>query len=262
MRAIAIVCVITSFSFILVSAPAEAKGEDWLKAFGAILVASESRRPAPQPEPILSLPRQPGAVLVTQVSGPSSTAWVAGDVLSAAGWSVVYDQDRRAAEEERRRYGGTLCLDPVSYFLSVRTEFRNGREYDRSDRGRYGSSANGGRERLCTVYLRVASVGANGRTFLSSGTGSSWCRYERYEWRSYRWGASRRDYTPTDDDKALLAAMVAASNDLVRQVSASPVGTSGQFCSQCGKSTPQGANFCPRCGTRLSAPQVGGAEGG
>lgn len=287
MRAIAIavlLCILTSF--VVLPAPAYAKGRggtDWkeaLVALGLVWALGEltgdadcRQAPAPTspaPEPLQRAPRPLGTLLITQVGGPSSTAWVTGEVLKAAGWQVVYDQDRRAAEAEQRRYGGTTQIAPAQYFASVRTEFRNGQEYDRSDRGRYSSSANGGRERLCTVYLRIAT--GTGLTYTATGIGSSWSRYERFDWRSYGWGSSDRYYTPNDDDWALLSAMVSACNGITRQAvppasygtptptTTTTVPRDGQahFCTACGKSTPQGANFCPFCGTKL-APQLNGA---
>lgn len=277
MRAIAIavlLCILTSFAV----APAHAErrgGTNWkeaLLAVGLVWALGEltddadcRQTPAPTsstPEALRRAPRPLGSVLITQVSGPSSTAWVTGEVLKAAGWQVVYDQDRRAAEAEQRRYGGNAQIQPAQYFASVRTEFRNGREYDHSERSRYSSSANGGRERLCTVYLRVAT--GTGLTYTATGIGSSWSRYERFDWRSCGWGSSDRYYTPTNDDWALLSAMVMACNGITRQaVPPASYGTptprtpttsttQGQFCPACGKTTPQGANFCPYCGVELA----------
>jgi len=279
MRAIAIVVLLTILTS-CVSAPAEAKGRggtDWkeaLLAVGLVWALGEltgdagcRQTPAPTspaPEPLQRAPRPLGTVLITQVSGPSSTSWVTGQVLKAAGWSVVYDQDRRAAEAEQRRYGGTTQIAPVQYFCSVRTEFRNGREYDRSQYGQCRSSANGGRERLCTVWLRVAT--GTGLTYTATGAGSSWSRYERFDWRSCGWGSSDRYYTPNDDDWALLSAMVSACNGVTRQAvppasygtptppTTAPRDGQAHFCPACGKSTPQGANFCPFCGTKLAPP--------
>jgi hypothetical protein len=281
MRAIAVVALLTVIAT-LVSAPAEArKKEDWKSALIALGVAwaigemaddNSRQQPAqtmPAPEALTRAPRPMGTVLITQVSGPQSTAWVAGEVLKAAGWQVVYDQDRRAAEAEQRRYGGNASIAPAQYFASVRTEFRNGREYDQSQYGRRSSSGSGGREVICTVWLRIAT--GTGLTYTATGTGSSWSRYERFDWRSCGWGSSRRDYTPNDDDWALLSAMVSACNGITRQAvppasygtatppSATAVPQAGQahFCPNCGKQTPQGANFCPFCGSRLVPPTGG-----
>lgn len=280
MRAIAIavlLCILTSF--VVLPAPVYAKGRggtDWkeaLVALGLVWALGEltgdadcRQTPAPTsstPEALIRAPRPLGTLLITQVGGPSSTAWVTGEVLKAAGWQVVYDQDRRAAEAEQRRYGGTTQIAPAQYFASVRTEFRNGQEYDRSDRGRYSSSANGGRERLCTVYLRIAT--GTGLTYTATGIGSSWSRYERFDWRSCGWGSSDRYYSPNDDDWALLSAMVSACNGITRQAvppasygtptptttTTAPQDGQTHFCPACGKTTPQGANFCPFCGSRL-----------
>ena len=283
MRALAIavlLCIITSFAVGPVYADRRG-GTNWkeaLLAVGLVWALGEftnddcRQAPAPTspaPEPLQRAPRPLGSVLITQVSGPSSTAWVTGEVLKAAGWQVVYDQDRRAAEAEQRRYGGNAQIQPAQYFASVRTEFRNGREYDHSELSRYSSSANGGRERLCTVYLRVAT--GTGLTYTATGIGSSWSRYERFDWRSCGWGSSDRYYTPTNDDWALLSAMVMACNGITRQaVPSASYGTptprtpttsttQGQFCPACGKQvTIAGANFCPSCGTKL-APQLNGA---
>lgn len=278
MRAIAIVVLLTILTS-FVSAPAEAKGRggtDWKEAlvalglvwaFGELTDDAGCRQaPAPTspaPEPLQRAPRPLGTVLVTQVSGPSSTSWVTGEVLKAAGWQVVYDDDRRMAEEEQRRYGGNAQIQPARYFATVRTEFLNGREYDRSQQGRYSSSESGGQEVICTVRLRIAT--GTGLTYTASGTGSSWSRYERFDWRSCGWGSSDRYYTPNDDDWALLSAMVSACNGITRQAvppasygtptpttTTAPQDGQTHFCTACGKSTPQGANFCPFCGTKLA----------
>jgi hypothetical protein len=280
MRVIAIVVLLTILtSFVVLPAPAYAKGRggtDWkeaLVALGLVWALGElsddagcRQAPAPTssaPEPLQRAPRPLGILLITQVDGPSSTAWVTGEVLKAAGWQVVYDDDRRMAEEEQRRYGGNAQIPPARYFASVRTEFRNGREYDRASSGHYSSSGSGGREVLCTVYLRVAD-GA-GVTFTGSGRGSSWSRYERFDWRSCGWGSDHY-YTPNDDDWALLSAMVSACNGITRQAvppasygtptptttTTAPQDGQAHFCAACGKSTPQGANFCPYCGVELA----------
>jgi len=277
-------CILTSF--VVLPAPAYAKGRggtDWKSAvlalglvcaLGELTDDADCRQAAvptsSAPEPLQRAPRPLGTLLITQVDGPSSTAWVAGEVFKAAGWQVVYDDDRRMAEEEQRRYGGNAQIPPARYFASVRTEFRNGREYDRSQYGRYSSSESGGQEIICTVWLRIAT--GTGLTYTASGTGSSWSRYERFDWRSCGWGSSDRYYTPNDDDWALLSAMVAACNGVTRQAvppasygtptptttATTPQDGQAHFCTACGKSTPQGANFCPFCGTKL-APQFNGA---
>jgi hypothetical protein len=271
MRALTVLFIIISFL------PAEARADKIWKevaqAVSDVLVAGAADvryQPAPacipEREALRRAPRPLGTVLISHVSGPQSTAWLVGEVLKAAGWLVIYDDDRRAAEAEQRRYGGNAQIEAVKYFCSVRTEFRNGREYDQSQRGRHTSSGAGGRERLCTVYLRVAT--GTGLTYTATGVGSSWSRYERFSWHSCNWGTSSRDYTPNDDDWALLAAMVAASNEIIRQAVApasygiprdqAPTASvqNGQvrYCPACGKSTPQGANFCPSCGSRLGVP--------
>lgn len=276
MRAIAItvlLCILTSF--LVVPAHAERRGgTNWKEALlavglvwalGELTDDADCRQAAvptsSAPEPLQRAPRPLGTLLITQVDGPSSTAWVAGEVFKAAGWQVVYDDDRRMAEEEQRRYGGNAQIPPARYFASVRTEFRNGREYDRSQYGRHSSSESGGQEVICTVRLRIAT--GTGLTYTASGTGSSWSRYERFDWRSCGWGSSDHYYTPTNDDWSLLGAMVAACNGITRQAvppasygTPTPTTTAPQdgqahFCAACGKSTPQGANFCPFCGSRL-----------
>ena len=278
MRAIAItvlLCILTSF--LVVPAHAERRGgTNWKEALlavglvwalGELTDDADCRQAAvptsSAPEPLQRAPRPLGTLLITQVDGPSSTAWVTGEVLKAAGWQVVYDDDRRMVEEEQRRYGGNAQIQPARYFATVRTEFRNGREYDRSQQGRYSSSESGGQEIICTVWLRIAT--GTGLTYTASGTGSSWSRYERFDWRSCGWGSSDRYYTPNDDDWALLSAMVSACNGITRQAvppasygtptptttTTAPQDGQAHFCAACGKSTPQGANFCPFCGSRL-----------
>jgi hypothetical protein len=235
--------------------------------------APECRQPVPTtpaPEPLRRAPRPLGTVLVSRVSGSSNATFVVADVLEAAGWSVLFEEDRRALEAEQRRYGGGAPGAQVRYFATVRSEFSSGREYDRSQSGRYSSSGDGGREVLCTVYLRVAD-GA-GVTFSGAGRGSSWSRYDRSSWRSRGWSSSSRYYSPDDKDLALLAAMVAASNQVIAQavppaayaITPNHVGGSSSsqaeqvhFCPGCGKHAPQGANFCPHCGAKLAPPPRG-----
>lgn len=267
MRAIATIMIVVILISVL-SVPVQAKTSDWLKlalALGVIAVAGggHGQSTYPQeaaPEPLLPSQRLLGCLLIREVSGSSNTRWVAGEVLSAAGWQVIYDEDRRTALDEQRRYGGSGQVAPASFFASVRSDFRQGREYDRGQYGRSYSSGNGGREVVCTVYLRIAD--GTGRTLQAIGSGSSWSRYDRFDWRSRRYGSSSRDYVPNDQDLALLAAMVAASNQVVRQLSpasgsmvpkgpASTVGTPVGYCPSCGGQAPTGANFCPKCGKQL-----------
>jgi len=273
MRALTVVLLVLT-SFLPAEVRADKLWKEVAQVAADILIAGATDvryQPAPacipEREALRRSPRPLGTVLISQVSGPQSTAWVAGEVLRATGWSVIYDADRRAAEAEQRRYGGGAPIATVEYFASVRTEFRNASEYDRSASGRHTSSGAGGRERMCTVYLRIGS--GTGLTYTASGIGSSWSRYERFSWRSCNWGTSSRDYTPNDDDWAMLAAMVAASNEIIRQAVApasygiprdqAPTASvqNGQvrYCPACGKSTPPGANFCPYCGAKL-APQA------
>lgn len=278
MRALALVVLFTILTSFAIPAPARADLPPLAKAVFALgaayLISKNAPESEPEPAPVFtSTPAQPlrrapdplGTVLIKKVSGSSNATFVVADVLGAANWSILIEEDRRALEEEQRRNGGGAPGAQVSYFVTVQASFASGREYDRSQSGRYSSSSEGGREMLCTVYLRIAD-GA-GITYSGYGEGSSWSRYDRASWRSYGWSSSERYYSPDNRDYALMAAMVAASNRIVAQVAPRPAVTpnavppTGQlFCPACGGGTSQGAYFCARCGVQLRpVPQTNGA---
>jgi len=112
-----------------------------------------------------------------------------------------------------------------------------------------------------------------GNTYQAQGVGSSWSRYDSFNWRSCNYSSSQRDYTPTDGDLALLAAMVAASNQASSQaymaavppaygdVPANGIGSAGTpqptasalaHCPYCSEAiVVTGARYCTKCGKEL-----------
>lgn len=263
MRAIALMLILAVFTSLFAPAWAGDREKRIVGGILALIAASKLARSSVQPCPasqfeapiyLQTASRPLGNLLIREVSGSSNVRWIAGQVLGDSGWAVIYDEDRRTAQEEQRRYGNGGQVPVASYFATIRAEFRQGREYDRSEYSRPHSSGNGGRERICTVYLRIAG---GGNTYLATGVGSSWSRYDRFDWRTCGYSSSRRDYTPTNDDRALLAAMVDASNQITQQASQSlrlpaEAVSTGVHCRECGAEVKiVGAKFSPCCGKPL-----------
>jgi len=277
-----VVFVATLATSVVVAPPVRADG-DTLKAVvgGLALLYLASRGDHHDadrtPEVVISVSRRPlGEILIREVNGSAEAAFIVAEVLDRAGWRVVLDEDRRAAEEESQRYGaGPVRPEGVKYFATVNADFADGREYGRSSWGRSSASAGESQERVCRLRLRISDM--RGRSVTVSGIGSSWSRCSRFSWQGCNWGSESRNFAPSSDDAAMLVAMVAASNEFLYRLSgavaqpqarpkpaprksaapksppAPPVADepSTASCPQCGQELTGKERFCPDCGRKL-----------